>query len=123
MFTYSVTAQKYTSVAFAVDTLDNAETITFTTAERFFDLGVMEYHVEVDSLSGTPAGTISYQYSLDPAGSEWYTVSTDTIADAAATSAQYQVTNFAAYRVRISITGSGTESCEITPFISFKRNR
>lgn len=115
----SVDAQYFTNSG-ALDTLSNADTSTYTWSKVFNKRGVIEYHVAIDSLSGDPAGTIYYEYSLDPSGEEWYTVSTDTIANVPETSAQHKVTDFIGYRARIKVISTGTQSCEVNPVITFK---
>lgn len=106
---------------FTQDTLTNTDTNTYTLTTPLRDHGVMEYHVAIDSLSGTPAGTISYEYSLNRNAREWYQVATDTIADAGETSAQHKVTNFAGVRARVRIMSSGTQSLEANVTVSFKK--
>jgi hypothetical protein len=120
MIGFGVKGQDYFSNSGTLDTLTNSDTSTYTWTKVLNKHGVIEYHVAVDSLSGDPAGTIYYEYSLDPSGEEWYTVSTDTIANAPETSAQHKVTNFAGRRARIKVISTGTQTCEVNPAITFK---
>jgi len=117
------TAQKNFYDGFSgADTLANADTSLYTSSHYFKDLGVMEFHVAIDSISGTTAGTISYQYSLSPAATEWHTIGTDTVTDADDQSHVHQLTNFAAARVRIQLITTGTQSTRAVPYISFREN-
>ena len=105
---------------FSVDTLDDAETITFTYGGTIKNsLADVFLHVACDSIAGTPAGTIKYQSSND--GVEWHTESTDTITDAAETDQSYKLTSFAGTKVRIVIVGTGTQEVECSPSIHWKR--
>lgn len=119
--TFSLQAQPRADKVFDVDTLTNAGTLTFTLGATLKDLGTIYYHVAADSLSGTPAGTIYYEWSNDADGGEWHAAATDTITNAAATDQSYTVSNFAGLRARIRIVGTGTQSVEISPSIVFKR--
>lgn len=106
-----------------LDTLANNATGTYASTENFKSQGTLEYHVAIDSLSGTPAGTIYYEYSLSPAGVEWYAAGTDTIANAAETSAQFKVVNFVGSKARIRVvTGAGAQSIEVTPYLGFRKD-
>ena len=108
--------------SFTQDTLTDAETNTYTWSKILFDVGVLEYHVACDSITGNAAGTIYYEYTLSPAAVEWHTVSTDAIASTV-TDAQHKVTDFVGYKARVRIVGTGTQTTGTKVGISFRRNR
>ncbi len=114
-------AQKFKK--FTRDTLTDAATNTYTwSTKAIYPRGIFEATVDLDSISGTPAGTINYQYSLDPAGGEWYTVSTDAMTDSATQSAQHKITDFAGYAVRVTIVHTGTQSVGSQVIMSYKKD-
>lgn len=121
-FAFSASAQRNVNVVFTVDTLDNAETLTFTLAKPILDYGDMFFHVAADSLSGATAGTIYYEMSTDEAGTEWTTLATDVL-NGVSIDESYEETGFTGVRARIRCVGSGTMSTEISPSISFKRRQ
>lgn len=124
IFAFSICAsygQSKLYQVFDVDTVTNTGTVTFTLPEDIKDYGALEYHAtSVDLVSGAAAGTIFYEYSLDPDGTDWYTVSTDTVTTGAATSQEYLVSEFVGRRARIRITGTGTQVTSFVVTIGFK---
>jgi hypothetical protein len=126
VFLAGVNAQRGSYKVFDQDSLTNADTNTYLLASDIYQISTVSYIVEIDSVSGTPAGTISYMGNNNPSATVsskgWYPLATDTIADAANTKAEYLAPTFAARRAMIQIITSGTQLVEVNAAISQKRN-
>lgn len=104
---------------FGLDTLTNAGTLTEAWSKDLGRYDVVTYHVNTDLISGTAAGTIYYEYTLD--GTEWLVASTDTVTTGAVTNQDHQITNFGGVEARIRVVGTGTQSTEFNNSISAKK--
>ena len=120
VFALSANAQRVAGTVFAVDTLDDTETNTFTWLAVIDDPGTLYFHVAGDSLSGATAGFCYYEVSLDAAGTEWTNVASDAL-NGVSIDETHIISNFAGRRARIRCVGVGTMSLELSPSISFKR--
>lgn len=116
-------SQNIADKVFPLDTLDDSEALTFTLSTVIDYPGSVSYHVAADSIDGTPAGTIYYEWSLDKAGVEWHVAATDSITNGAETNQSYVLTNTPVRRARIRIVGSNTQEVEISPAILFMKDR
>lgn len=108
----------------AQDTLTNADTSYYELGKVLGTYGDAWMAVSIDSISGTPAGSISYEWTNDAdggTGSKWVSDSTYTITDTETQTSSYKMTNVAARKVRIKAITSGTTVLYLNPSISFKR--
>ena len=122
LFVVSLNAQSSIDKVFALDTLDESESSTFTLGPVIKDLGAISFHVAGLKISGATGGTISYQAAYDNDGTNWYEMATDTITNGT-TSQIYEATNFTGRRARVVITADGTtQSGSYRVAVSFKRS-
>lgn len=105
------------------DTLTNAATLTFTLNDILKHKCSIHVGITSDSLSGSTAGTINYQVAFveAPTADQWVTVATDVI-DGVSDTDDWEDTDFNAVRFRMQIVGAGTQSTEVTPTLTVKRN-
>lgn len=106
-----------------LDTLTNADTVTFTTME-FNKPFYFQYSINQDSLSGATAGTITFEYQTKD-GTEWHPLYTSIYTDGVAATA-YQATingvnrrfylsgSLLSGKIRHKIITTGTQSTELT---------
>ena len=87
-------------------TLTNAGTLTFEAGYLIPDVYDLSWQVEVDSVSGTPAGTIY----LEGSNCSSCTYASYTILATSAQDTTFVVANFPYYRARVRVVGSGTQS-------------
>lgn len=92
------------------DTLTDDGTLTFSAGHLIPDVYDLSWQVEVDSLSGTPAGTIYLEGSNCSSCSDWSAYASYTILATSAQDTTFVVTNFPYYRARVRVAGSGTQS-------------
>lgn len=102
------------------DTLTNAATVTYALGVNLTKPGDMSFGVNVTKVSGTVAGIIYYQGSVD--NTNFVTVDTDTLTDATNT---YHSTlaNWTWPYARISVVGSGTSVRYIIPSMAYRQTR
>ena len=112
-----------------LDTITNADTLTFTTME-FNKPFYYEYSINQDSLSGATAGTITFEYQKKD-GTLWHPLYTSIYTDGVAATG-YQATINAVNRkfylagyllsgkIRHTIITTGTQSTELTFDIDVK---
>lgn len=91
-------------------TLTNAATLTFEAGYLISGLYDLSWQVEIDSVSGTPAGTVYLEGSNCSACSDWSPYASYTILATSAQDTTFQVPSFPFYRARVRIAGSGTQS-------------
>ncbi len=96
----------------AGDTATNATTIykTISTVED----GIMSFYVKITKISGTVAGTVILQGTVD--GTNWQNVNTDTLTLAnTATNHKIWPIEHGYYKgYRVAVTTTGTQACVVT---------
>ena len=103
------------------DTITNADTVLYSFSETIRVASVVSAGVKVDSISGTPAGYIDYQGSVDNVN--WITLERDTITDVAQAYHTYNSTGFAYPYLRISVSTAGaTAVLHVSPQAAYKQN-
>lgn len=101
----------------STDTLVNTTGVTLTTSKtNFKGAGQVGVYVKSIELTGTAAGVIYYEVSVD--GTNWFQVATDTIT----TGTVYNMFEGRLYanKFRVRITASGTQTTEIVAQFAFK---
>jgi len=117
----TASAQKFKGVAILgdnanQDTLTNAATKNYAFGEDLKRGGYMGFGLNVTKASGTVAGIVYYQGSAD--GTNYVTVSTDTLTDAT-NDYEYNHANWPYRYARISVVGSGTSVRYLLPQMSY----
>lgn len=92
------------------DTLTDAGTLTFGSGYLIPSLYDLSWQIEIDSLSGTPAGTIYLEGSNCSDCSDWSSYATYTITATSAQDTTFVAERFPFYRARVRVAGSGTQS-------------
>ena len=122
-FVFSANAQRQLYKVWPnTDTLTDAGSVTLTTG-LIYQLGTVYFHTETDTLSGTEAGDIFYEWSID--GTNWHPIASDTLVVGGNTDASHTIDNFSGRYARIRVTGDSgsTQSALVGKGgISFKRN-
>lgn len=106
----------------AVDTLTNADTLTFTWGDVLWEQGSLELHAVADSLTGTTAATLFVETSTAPSGLQWIPVDTTSISGSQ-TITTFEDLNFSASRVRVRVISTGTQSTKVQVGALFKKTR
>ena len=99
------------------DTVTNTATEVLTSAVFSGKVKPLTVQVAVTKVSGTVAGSITLQYSLD--GSNYFSLAADSVYTATNVASQsfgWKVTTAAKY-VRVSYTGSGTMAAILRSFV------
>lgn len=115
------TGPQYYAETPTADTAINTTAVSFVADKVFYGLGSLEVYVVADSISGSTAGNVYIEYSMEPTGSVWYTAQTTAI-NGVQTLIHLEDTTMTASRVRVRALGIGTQSTIIRPHFVFKRN-
>lgn len=91
-------------------TLTNAATLTFDAGYLVPNTYDLSWQVEIDSVSGTPAGTVYLEGSNCSNCSDWSVYASYTILATAAQDTTFVASYFPYYRARVRIAGTGTQS-------------
>ena len=119
-FVFTAEAQKIKVVAFANDTVTDTGTATMATV-KFSTANSVSVVIKTTQLTGTIAGSIVFQGSID--GTNYATIDTNTYTPTDAGTYAWTnttTTNYPAYRYyRLLWTGSGTQSSKLEGYYSY----
>ena len=113
MFSFASQAQTLTWSGYGntLDTVTNAGSRSATAVTVSAPAKAFSMQVAVTKISGTVGGTVKWQGSNN--GTDWYTISTDTMTDASAVYA-YSIATAAPFNYyRALVTGTGTMSASV----------
>lgn len=105
------------------DTLTDDTTLTFGSGYLITDLYDLSWQVELDSISGTPAGTVYLEGSNCSACDDWSAYSSFSITATSAQDTTFVVTSFPFLRARVRIAGTGTQSQEVRNHIRWMERK
>lgn len=113
IFLVSYNAQAQARLTPLIDTMTNAETVTVSTALLNGNFESIGFQAVVTKISGTVAGYVVLQATID--GTNWATISSDTLTLAnQTTNSKIWIVSTAPYnRYRLSCTTTGTQASSI----------
>ncbi len=103
-------------------TLTNAATLTFDAGYMIPGAYALSWQVEIDSVSGTPAGTVYLEGSNCSSCADWSAYASYAIQAVSAQDTTFVVPEFPFYRARVRIAGSGTQSQRVGNHVRWVKN-
>jgi hypothetical protein len=104
----------------AVDTLDDAETLTFAFSDVTADIYDLSWQVNLTNISGTTDAMVYLEGSNCTSCTDWAIIDTVSL-DANKLSHIFIQNNYPALRARVRVVGTGTQSVEVDNHYYWRR--